>query len=54
MLQKKIGKMDLRERFSVSSSSFLVFNEVLLDAALFAPALATRYKLSKCKNETSN
>ena len=29
-----------RVRFSVSSSSFLVFKEVLLEAALFVPALA--------------
>lgn len=31
-----------RARFSVSSSSFLVFKEVLLDAALFVPAVAAR------------
>jgi len=29
-----------RARFSVSSSSLLVFNEVLLDAALFVAALS--------------
>lgn len=30
-----------RARFSVSSSNFLVFKLVLLEAALFVPALAT-------------
>ena len=33
-------QMYSRVRFSVSSSSFLVFKEVLLEAALFVPALA--------------
>jgi hypothetical protein len=36
--------MYLRARFSVSSSSFLVFSEVLLEAALFVPAVAAKYK----------
>lgn len=31
---------NLRDKFSVSSSSFLVFKVVLLDAALFDPAVA--------------
>lgn len=31
-------------RFSVSSSSFLVFREVLLEAALFEPAVAAKEK----------
>lgn len=35
-----IVNSNLRDRFSVSSSSFLVFKLVLLEAALFEPAVA--------------
>lgn len=45
MMMKKANKSkNSRARFSVSSSSFLVFKEVLLEAALFKPALAEKYK----------
>lgn len=37
-------KTDLRVRFSVSSSSFLVFREVLLEEALFEPRVAAKGK----------
>lgn len=39
-MEKNETKFNSRERFSESSSSFLVFNEVLLEAALFVPACA--------------
>jgi hypothetical protein len=38
--EKKRYMLYSRARFSVSSSSFLVFKEVLLEAALFVPAVA--------------
>jgi len=39
-----------RARFSVSSSSLLVFNEVLLDAALFVAALSVNTTTITIKN----
>jgi len=38
---------DSRAKFSVSSSSLLVFNEVLLEAALFVAALSVMYRTTQ-------